>query len=406
MSALPAEVPPRPDTPRGVEPIPRRGDDGAWIYRFRTRWTDPLTGKRPPAEFDTVGEVLDFRAYVRASRARGELSKISRQAVTLDQFAELVFWPRYAHEFLAPKTIASYRSAYRRHLQPTLGDIDLRRLSAPAIEDHLHELLLAGVGRSSVRLTHAVLQAICSRAVVRGIIKVNPVREVRKPKPVRKPVFNAPGSAEIEAVRAQLGPTDAALVSLLGYIGLRPSEALGLEERHIGQRTLLVGQRATDGTITLGLKTSRDKERDSRSPKLYTAVREDLERHLAARGPADGRAGRRLVFPGENGRPWTSYQYRRWRETVLAPAVKRAGANHITRPYDLRHGCASMLLHAGRPLTEISAHMGHAVATLNAYYAHMILELADQDPVDVEDQIAAARLPLPTSEGDAMRQIP
>jgi integrase len=387
VSALVAEIPPRPETPRGVEPVLRRADDGGWTYRYRTRWTDPITGKRPPAEFDTLAEVLDFRAFLRQARARGEVAQLTRGDRTIAQFVDRVWWPRYAKRRLARNTLAPYRSVYRNHLHPYVGSLKLRHLNAERVRDLRDALLDAGVGAPTVRRAMVLLQGICTDAVEAGALQFNPVRDIRKPAIKRKLSIQAPGPAQIEALIAGLDAAGAALVALIGYEGLRPSEALALEERHLMRSTILVEQHLDHGQVVIGLKNSGGRERSNRSPTLYTPVRETIDRHLADRG----RAGRRqLLFPGEHGKPWTPYEYRRWRETQFAPAVERAGID-LGRPYDLRHGCASMLLHAQRPLGEISKHMGHTVATLSAYYSHLIEDLRDQDPVDVEQQIHGAR---------------
>ncbi len=77
---------------------------------------------------------------------------------------------------------------------------------------------------------------------------------------------------------------------------------------------------------------------------------------------------------------------------MFKPAVARAGvADTITRPYDLRHACASLMLRTGAPLTEIADHMGHTVATLSSTYSHVIEDLRGAEPVPVDEQIARAR---------------
>lgn len=387
MSAIAEILPPRPETPRGVEPRLRRDLQSDWTWRFRTRWTDPVTGKRPAAEFDTVAEVLDFRAFLQLSRARGDVARVTRADRTLDKFVQGEY-ARHVRHRLAANTWTSYESVYRNHLRPHVGPLRLRRLDAPAAADLRDLLLDTGVGAPTVRRALVILQGVFARAVELGIVDVNPIREVTKPPVTRQLAIDAPGPAQIEAVRRELDDASALLVSLLGYEGLRPSEALALEERHIGLSTLLVEQRVINGHVTVGLKTSGRRARTHRSPRLYEPVREDLERHraqLRRRG-----AERRLLFPGHEGGPWTPAEYRRWREQIFAPAVKRAGVE-LNRPYDLRHGCASLLLHARRPVTEIGEHMGHTVATLSDYYSHLIRDLRDQDAVDVEQQIATAR---------------
>jgi integrase len=401
MAALADELPRPPETPRGVEALPRSGPGGVLVWKYRTRWKDPITGRRVPSPvYDTIDEVMAFRGLQFVARARGDVLKLTRDTTTVEQFSDVEYWRRWAPEFLARSTIASDSSVYRNHITPRIGRTQLRQLGTSRVEDWRDELRADGVGIPTINRAMTILSAICARAVAGGIIDVNPVREVRKLQAPKHALFYTPGAVQIEAILRELDPMSAALASLIGYEGLRPSEALGLEEHHLRARTILVAQRAIGGELVLGLKNSGSKDRDSRSPRLYDAVRQDVDRHLKHRGPADRRARRRLLFPAAGGRPWTTYEYRRWRETVFAPAIERAGVP-IDRPYDLRHGAASMLLHSGRPLKEIADHMGHTVTTLDRYYAHLIEELRDTDPVAVELQIAAAR--NPTQEG-SMRQ--
>lgn len=384
-------TPPPPVTPRGVEAVPRSADGGGVVYKFRTRWKDPITGRRIPSPvYDTIEDVLAFRGLQHIARSQGDVVKLTRDTTTLEQFADVEYWRRWAPKFLAPSTIVSDRSVYRNHIKPRIGREQLRQLRTSKVEDWRDELRDDGVGVPTINRALVILSAICRRAVAGDIIEVNPVREVDSLPAPKHPLFYTPGATQIEAIQRELDPAGAALTSLIGYEGLRPSEALGLEEHHLRKRTILVAQRVIGGEVILGLKNSGNKDRDSRSPRFFDAVREDVTRHLEHRGPADRRARRHFLFPGEHGGPWSTSDYRRWRETVFMPAVERAGVP-ITRPYDLRHGAASMLLHSGKPLKEIAQHMGHTVATLDRYYAHLIEELRDTEPIDVEVQIARAR---------------
>ena len=110
MVVLVDVAPALPETPRGVEPVLRRAADGAWCYRFRTRYDHPLTGKRVPVEFDTIEDVLGFRAQLRLARARGEVAQLSRGDRTLAEFVRKDYWPRYARRQLAQNTRGPYWS--------------------------------------------------------------------------------------------------------------------------------------------------------------------------------------------------------------------------------------------------------------------------------------------------------
>lgn len=394
MTAL-AAPPPRPQTPRGVEAVLRRGADGTWVYRFRTRWKDPISRRRVVAELDTVSEVLDFRARLRVARARGEIAQIARGDRTITDYAEGTWWPRHVMRHLEANTRGPYGSVWRRHLKPHIGDRQLRHLTPPAVVA-LRELLYdLEVGEPTIARALVILQGICAHAVEAGEIPLNPVKDVAKPSPEARLTIKAPGAAQIEKLRRQLDPRSAALVSLIGYAGLRPSEALGLARGHLGRSTILIERRVINGQLVTGQKTTRGRRRPARNTPLYQPVREDLERYLttARRGRAS------LLFPNDDGSPWSTYEYRQWREQIFTPAVKAAGVE-IARPYDLRHGAASMRLHAGMPVTVIAAEMGHTVTTLSDYYAHEIEDLRLTDPVPVEQQIHDAR----SDEGAAMRE--
>lgn len=352
------------------------------------RWTDPATGRRRAEEFDTIKDAENFRARLRVARARDEVADLTRGDRTLDDFVEREWWPKYAGRQLERNTLRPYASVYNRHLAPRIGHVPLRQLTAPMVRDLREELLDDEVGAPTVRRALVILQGICSYAVEAGEMAGNPVREVKKPPVTRHLAIAPPSPDQIEALRAELDPISATLVSVLAYEGCRPEEALAGEERHVGETTLLIEQRNIDGQLVPGVKTSRRRARGHRSPTLYTAVREDL---AELTGHVNRRGHRRLLFPDDNGSPWTAREYRDWREDVFHPAVRRAGLT-ITRPYDLRHACASLMLHAHRPLTEIAEHLGHSVATLSDYYAHVIADLRGTDPIPVEEQIAAARV--------------
>jgi integrase len=178
----------------------------------------------------------------------------------------------------------------------------------------------------------------------------------------------------------------ATLVSLLAYEGLRPEEALALEDRHVGKRPLLVEQKNIDGSIEPGQKTSRP----PRSPELWPAVRRDVAEYQLATNRSATRHALQLLLPRPDGEAWREHDYRNWRRRVFAPAVAAAGLP-ISRPYDLRHACASLLIQAGAPLTEIAQHMGNSVAVLAQTYAHVIADRRGQPTTSVPAAIMSAR---------------
>jgi integrase len=374
------EPPPRPETPRGVEPRLRQGPCGP-VWRFRVRWRDPRTGKRLAEELDTIADALDFQAHLRLARRRGVLSELDRGTQPLSAFVER-WWSQWAAHNLARPTLKVYASLWNLHGLPRVGHVALRDVT-PAVVDELRAALERdGVGPAAIRKLLTMLQAVFRQAVTWGEVPANPLREVRKPPGRRRLVVTALAPEAVEALRAELPEPGRTLVGLLAYEGLRPEEALALSDEHVRPGTLLIASKNVDGQIQEGSKTGRR----LRTPTLFGPVRTDLAAYRLAAPPT----GSALLFARADGAPWRETDYRNWRRRHFKPAAERLGLP-ITHPYDLRHTCASLLLHAGWPLTEVAEHLGHSVAVLSDTYAHVIAELRGTRPVPVETAIDRAR---------------
>ena len=360
------------------------------------------------AEFDSVEEALDFLAYLRLARRRGVLADLTRGETSLTDFFETEYWPKDARRNLALNTRKSYLSVWYAHLKPRLGHLQLRQLTPPTIQAFREHMEEDGVGAPTIKRSMAILQAVCRYALGKGEIAANPVKDVRKPTVKRSRAVVAVAPCQVEHLRSLFlegyqeervaddgtarpvwhapDPRSAMLVSLLAYEGLRPEEALALEERHAGRTTLLIEQKNIDGEIVVGQKTGQP----PRSPGLWAPVRKDLAAYqLSTRRPSR-RDGSQLLIARSDGEPWREHDYRNWRRRIFRPAVIAAGLP-ITRPYDLRHACASLMIHAGRPLTEIAEHLGNSVAVLSQTYAHVIKDMRDQPTTSVGDAIISAR---------------
>lgn len=408
----------------GVENRRHVGRDGGVYWTFRVRYRDPGSGERRSEEFDDLQDAIDFRAARRLARRHGSLQDFDRGRLTLAEFFAAEYWPKYAGRNLARNTLPSYASTWNNYLLPLIGHVECRRLDPPTVQQLREDLEDADCvaceglgaipvpgraprvchacrgrgtpGPATVRKALAILQSVCRYAVARGEMRHNVVRDVEKPMVERQLTIVAVSPLEVERLRAELNPRSRMIVSLMAYAGCRPEEALALEERHAGRSTLLIEQKLVKGEIAVGLKRRRKgRARDNRHPDLWGPVRQDLaEYRLAtARSRKPDRDGRRLLFPREDGQPWSETGYRNWRRQVFKPAVKRAGLP-ITRPYDLRHACASLLIRAGWPLTDIAEFMGHTVQTLSNDYAHVIKEMRGQPTVEPAEAILAARAAL------------
>jgi integrase len=379
-----------------VEIRDRKRRDGTAYWTYRVRFRD-VHGERRSRDFDTPQDALDFRAHLRLLDRRGELASLDAGKQTLEEFMS-EWWKLYARQRLAISTRRTYRSLWNVHLLPRVGAMQLRQLTPVMFDQFQVELEQAGIGAAARRKTMALLQRMLASAVQWGHLAANPARSVTKPTAPRRRAIVALSPAAVERLRDALDPESALLVSLLGYAGMRPEEALALEWRHIGRSTILVEQKLVDGEIVVGQKT----QRPPRTIDLLGPLREDLREHQLASGVRE-----RLIFQRDDGRPWSDPDYRNWRRRKWQPAAVAAGIGTITIqhvdagerrsyrgavPYDLRHSFASLLIHEARlSVMEISAQLGHSTDTLLRTYAHVIADLRGAPRVSAELAIREAR---------------
>jgi integrase len=334
-------------------------------------------------------EEADFeRARLVLAEARGELVAASPVETAGAELTLAGFWPVYradAESRLAGSTLREYERIWDRRLGPGFGRLPLDAIRPRLVSEWRAELLAAGVGSEAVRYAMVLLQAMFTLAIEWGEAQANPVSVVRKPRQGRRRAIEPLAPEDIERLRAVLlddgDHRSATLVSVLAYAGLRPGEALGLEWRHVRDRTLLIEQAVSDGRLKRQ-KTNRV----YRTVDLLSPLADDLAEWRAATSAS------RFVFPRPDGGPWRTDDWNNWRNRNFHPAADRAGLGR-PRPYDLRHAFASLLIREQRTsIVELAEQLGHApTMTLNTY-THVFREHRRSEPVDVGQWIRAARI--------------
>jgi integrase len=311
---------------------------------------------------------------VRRRRQLGTLAQLDTgKPVTLDGYVTETWAPVYAR-LLAPRTREVYAQSYDRHVAAALGELPLRAITPGVVSrwqagqlQHGHQALVKA---------RAVLSSILQTAIEGELIGSNPVRAVRAPRAPLRDEVRPLAPAAVEALRAQLGPRDAVLVSLMAYGGLRPGEARTLRWGHVQEHTLVIG----------AAKTGR-----RRTVRLLAPLAQDLrEWRLACGRPGDDVP---VIPRPSDGGELSAKSFNVWRGDVFAPALARAGLDRA-RPYDLRHSFASLLLHEGRSVIYVARQLGHDARYTLGTYGHVIDELDGQPQLSAEDAIRAARSAL------------
>ncbi len=349
----------------------RRHESGrvTWEVRFRDG------ARHRSKSFATRKDAEAFQAQVTIAKRTESLQVLDRGKVTLAAFGEK-WWVGHAQSRLAESTRHNYANAWNRYVLPSLGDRRLRDITPRIIEEWRNQLETAGVGPATVRKSMAVLQSCLQRAVVWGELNSNPCREVRKPTARRqrevRPLMPAEIDMMLNFLKQEGKHRDATIVAVLGYAGLRPSEALALTWDQVREHTLLV-----EGSVSFGvMKTT--KTRRSRTVRIQQPLRTQLLDWQMRSGSRTG-----LVFPAHNGSPWSREAQKSWQRRVFRAAAISAGRPDAT-PYTLRHSFASQLIADGCSVVEVAAELGHAPTMTLDTYAHVFAEMApraDRSPI-------------------------
>lgn len=277
-----------------------------------------------------------------------------------------------------------------------IADMPVRSIRKSHVLEFIADAQDAGVPVSSIRRALSLVTRSLDHAADDNLISANPAARVKPPKEDRRPRPSIITPEQMEALRAQMTDRDAALVSIMGYAGLRPHEVRALRvEQFTGTDLHLTESTADDGEIRPYLKSGHD----WRAVPICKALADDV-------AAVDwGKKG--LLLRSVHGDAWTKSDYANWRNRRFKKAVKAANAKLTEdakkagedpvlipadlNPYDLRHSIASLWYRQRIDRATIAAWMGHTVAVLDGHYAHHFKTLDALDKRTVDEMIADAR---------------
>lgn len=368
---------------------------GTWEVKYR------VDGKQRSKSFKS--ETLARRLDEKVAQAKDEgrpAPEPRRKVPTLDEFAEKWLTGRVR---LAESTLDKYGELLERHVLPELGPLALTELRPRRLYEWQQNRLDAGAGPAVLGKAQGLLRQILQTAVMpHEYLEVNPVLELERPE-YKKREHRWLAAADVELLRGWYVEREdlrsATLVSVLGFIGIRPQDALALEWKHLDDDRLSVIQKNSEGVIVPGSKTGEHWKR-----RVYVPgpVLDDLAEWRAAG------SGRGLIFPRADGQPWLKHDWDNWRSKYTRPGGKRHGTGSrplarcfklaaenvglgaTLKPYDLRHTAATLYAAAGWTAVEIGHQLGHSAEVSQRTYQHL-LDTKPGERRSVEDYITEAR---------------
>jgi integrase len=284
-----------------------------------------------------------------------------------------------------PATVRADHARIRNHILPVLGRLRIDQITRADVERMVRDVTagrtaaptpkrqgrgrLAQGGQGTAGQALAVLGAVMSFAIARGLLDDNPARGVKK-LPIRK-MERFLSDAEIARLADALDretarstdPYPAAAIRLLLFTGCRRSEILGLHWEWVDfEHAIIVLPHSKTGRRPVYLN----------APALDVLVnlpRQQGNLHVIC-GHTEGGA-----YVGLH-KVW-----RRVCETAQLSGV---------RMHDLRHSFASIGASAGMGLPIVGKLLGHAQPATTARYAHLADDPARRAAEAIGSRIAAA----------------
>jgi integrase len=326
-----------------------------------------------------------------------EHSHVVSSRLTLREYLTKEWLPAIEHT-VRPTTYRSYVAHAECHILPSLGSVQLQKLSPAQIN-----ALYAKLGRSgkrngqgltalSVRHVHAVLHRAFKDAVRWGRLARNPADLADPPRVAAHGHELRTWSAEQLAafLNSQHDDRLYALWHTLAMTGLRRGEALGLRWEDVDlEAGRLCVRRALvpcgKEVLVSEPKTACGRRVVALDPQTVAVLKGQAARQLQEQQDA-GWTETGLVFTNEDGQalhPWAVSRFFR-------AAVKRALLPEI-RLHDLRHTHATLALQAGIHPKVVSERLGHATVSITLdTYSHAIPAMQEEAAVRIANLVLAA----------------
>lgn len=304
-----------------------------------------INGKRVAFRGRTDAEVERKMIEYQAKLAAGK---------TFKEIADA--WEGEHFPTVAPNTLRSYRPALKRAVDWFGSDL-IREISPPDIKEFIVDFAGKGRAKKTVTTQLQICNMICSWAVERGEMDVNPCTCVSIPKGLKKSHRDAASEADEAIVKAS--PHIWLFPYFILYTGVRKGEALAIQGGDIDRK---------NNVIHVSKSVYHENKKPFiKAPKSDAGVRDvPLLLPLLSHLPKNLKPDQYLFSCNGGKTPLDESEFRR----LWASYVKSTGITCTA--HQLRHSYASMILDAGLDLKDRQELLGHATAAMTQdTYTHI-----------------------------------
>ncbi len=346
----------------------RREKGSGSVYKRKSgSWVAQFEGKYRYAKTESEAR-KKLRLLLEQAETENKPSSLLTVATALDDYLQS------ARQNLKPRTAERYQQVIDGHLTPSLGKVELDKLTAIEIEKMYARKLQDGLSASTVQLIHAVLSSAVKRAVRLGLIQTNVCSNVQRPRIQRDEVVVFTYQ-EVQRMlsQAKYEPLEALWVLAL-TAGQRHGEILGLQASDYDRQRGTLAVRRTVYNNVVGTTKSKNGRRTIKLPLL---AQDAVERHT------EGMSGDTWMFSNGAGNPIRNNTFvtRHWR-----PFLQRVDVDYKNF-HTCRHYVASTLLGKGLPISAVARFMGHDEQTLLSTYSHLMPDMMDTVAAALDDAL-------------------
>lgn len=360
----------------------RQRKDGTWEARIG------LDGKsRSFYGVSKKAARVKMREAIEA-HAKGRLPGTKSQTVA----RYLESWLANVQHSIRPSTLRSYQLNVER-VMPYLGRIRLDQVRPAHVQECYTKLLDVGLSKRTVQQCGTVLHKALADALRLGLVSHNACELAQKPRAEPKEQRTLSAKDFMRLLEATAGERYHALWVVLGTMGLRLGEALGLKWSDIDfERRTLTVRRALQRQAGKGIVEVEPKSASSRRTlDLLDITLDALRAHKGGQDLEKAKAGElyqghEYVFATVWGTPPEEGGIHKHWEA----ACEKAGVPYVRR-HDLRHTAATLRLQAGASLVEVQYDLGHANIRTTSIYSHVTPVMRRQSADALQTLLEAGR---------------
>ena len=390
------------------------GKDGYWHGRVTVGVRDDGKPDRRHVMRKDKQAVVQEVTELEKERDGGKVRKIGRTP-TVEQW--LTHWVEHiAAPSVRPNTLTGYRVAVYNHLIPGIGAHRLDKLSPEHLE-RLYTVLREKRTRTGepfkparIHQVHRTVRTALEQGVRRDLLKSNPAKLAKPPRIPHEEITPFTKEEAAKILRTAETMRNGARFVIALTLGLRKSEALGLQWRDVDfeQRTISIRrsvqrvkwehgcsphgscgrryaghcpQKHGGGAKAAELKSTASR----RTVGLPGPLVDVLKRHRKEQDEERIETGNLWhdegwMFTNRNGRPvHPKVDHDAWKDLLQKAGVRDA------RLHDARHTAATMLLILGVPSRAVMDIMGWSQVSMTSRYQHMTPDLT----ISIADQVGS-----------------